>query len=368
MKSRDRKPNKTFFIQAILFILALAACQPAPVTTLAPTPTTAGETPPLAGEVFTPEVAWQLVFEQEQGQNKIHSLSFSPDGKLVAIGVFPEIRLYNAVSGEFVRGIEHRHAAESLDFSPDGTLIGGGQTSYGARISQVSDGEEVRTLGSGFGSVVAFSPDGETVVTGNRQGIVWKWRIADGEMLTEYERTDDKTGVDIWIKSLAFSPDGSILATGFIDGMIILRDYPSGDIRHVLELPTNYERAKSIAFSPDGSLLAVSNAREDGEAAVRLWNVSDGAKQIILTGQHSESGVNCVAFSPDGSILASGGNVNDGKVKLWQTTDWSLLHSLEHLDREGKPDRISGIDFSPDGRYMAVSTWTGLVWMWQIQP
>jgi WD40 repeat protein len=65
-----------------------------------------------------------------------------------------------------------------------------------------------------------------------------------------------------------------------------------------------------VAFSPDGSMLASGSSEE-----IRLWSIKTGESLLTLTG-HSGS-VQCVAFSPDGSVLASGSA--EGEIRLWST-------------------------------------------------
>jgi WD40 repeat protein len=100
--------------------------------------------------------------------------------------------------------------------------------------------------------------------------------------------------------------------------------------------------SQSIAFSPDGNLLATGD--RDGE--VTLWNVADGT-QLRQMGQDSFY-VECLAFSPDGGTLAAGSD--DGAVRLWRVSDGTLLRTLR-----GKGNYVISVAFLPDGRLASFS-------------
>jgi len=351
---REKWKWKGLLVALLIAGLLLAACQQAPEieTEAPPDPTPTAETQP------TEEPPWEPVLLQtiEHG-DRAHSVAFSPDGSLVAAGLYLEARLYSLDDYSLVRSIEYRHSVDDLAFSPDGEMLGAGQGVYGVRLSNVADGAAVRDLHGGYEGRVAFSPDGETVVTGNRSGLVWQWRVEDGEQLGEWSVEDPEN-----TRAVAYAPTGEMVASGHYDGSVYLWDADDGTLLHTLAPGSGYAKAEALAFSPDGELLAVAGAMRDRDRVVAVWRVDDGSVYRELeVGQDA----NGVAYSPDGELLAAGGN--DG-VYVWQTSEWELLYHLQHLNDEGEVDWVQDVAFSPDGRLLAAVTWNGALVLYQIQP
>jgi len=94
---------------------------------------------------------------------------------------------------------------------------------------------------------------------------------------------------------------------------------------------------RSVAFSPDGSLLALGNR----DSTIKLWRVSDG--KLVRTLEGHTGWVLSVSFSPDGRLLASGSF--DGTIKLWRVSGGTLLQTYDQ-----ETWRVLSIQFSPDGR------------------
>jgi hypothetical protein len=124
------------------------------------------------------------------------------------------------------------------------------------------------------------------------------------------------------ISSVAFSPNGKILAATTAEGQIRLWQAMDGQPLLTWEGHTNW--AWSVAFSPDGQTLASGSA----DQTVRLWDVYTGQSLKTLSG-HTNL-VYSVAFSPDGRLLASGSV--DETIKLWDVQTGECLKTL-------RPDR-----------------------------
>ena len=116
------------------------------------------------------------------------------------------------------------------------------------------------------------------------------------------------TGHSDWVRSVAFSPDGQLLASGSDDNTIKLWQPGTGNQIRTLTGHSNW--VISVAFSPDGQLLASGS----WDKTIKLWQPSTGEEICTLTG-HSDS-VDSVAFSPDGQLLAS--DSDDKTIKIWQ--------------------------------------------------
>jgi len=192
-------------------------------------------------------------------------------------------------------------------------------------------------------SSVAFSPDGSTLASGSLNGEIILWDPKKGEML--HTLAGHTTGIN----SVTFSPDGSTLASGAWDTEIILWDVKSREILHTLTGHTG--EINSLAFSPDGSTLA-SGA---WDTEIIMWDVKSGKKVLRFAGH--TSGIHSVAFSPDGSTLASGSY--DSTVILWDATSGQKKQTLA-----GHIGSVYDVAFSPDGSTLASGSRDKTIILW----
>jgi len=166
------------------------------------------------------------------------------------------------------------------------------------------------------------------------------------------------TGHSKAVKSLAFSPNGSLLASGSDDKTIKLWETPGG--RELATLTGHSKAVNSVAFSPDGSLLASASGamfRLFGGHAIKLWEMPSGRERSTL--KRHRSTVNSVAFSPDGSLLASASN--DRTVKLW-----AMPGGWEVATLTGHKSAVESVAFSPDGSLLASASYDGTTKLWEM--
>ena len=208
------------------------------------------------------------------------------------------------------------------------------------------------TLKSGADDVMslAFSPDGRLLASGHRHQTIKLWDVAS---VTEV-RSLGELGLTV-----AFSPDGRMLASGGgMDNKIHLWDVATGAEMSVLvgrssPLFSHPAQAFSVAFSPDGRVLASGN----GDDTIQLWDVASGTELRTLAG-HTDS-VMSVAFSPDGRMLASGSF--DHLIKLWDVAGGRELRTLA-----GHTDSVQRVAFSPDGRMLASGSDDHTIKIWDV--
>jgi hypothetical protein len=194
---------------------------------------------------------------------------------------------------------------------------------------------------------VAFSPDGTRLASASDDQTVKLWDAATGQELRALK------GHTSTVRSVAFSPDGTRLASASEDRTVKLWDVPSGQELHTLRGHSG--QVVSVAFSLDGTRLA--SASED--RTVKLWDAALGEELRTFKG-HTGS-VWSVAFSPNGTRLASSGR--DRTVKLWDVASGQELRTLQ-----GHTGSVVSVAFSPDGMRLASASEDGTVGLWDARP
>jgi WD40 repeat protein/tRNA A-37 threonylcarbamoyl transferase component Bud32 len=241
-------------------------------------------------------------------------------------------------------------SVSQVAYSPDGALLAVA-SSLGIYLYDAGSMQEVRYIETDVRVVsIAFSPDGEMLASGMSDDLVHLWRVDDGSHLRTLEGHESHM-----VYSVAFSPDGTMVASGGWDETARLWRVSDGTPVHTLD--GHDGRVYTVAFSPDGTMLATGSGYDDYR--VRLWRVSDGSLVRVLEGH--DDGVKCVAFSRDGMLLASAGD--DRRIILWQVSDGALLRTLGGGARD--PD-ISSVAFSPDTTLLASGGDGMLVKLWRI--
>jgi len=192
---------------------------------------------------------------------------------------------------------------------------------------------------------VAFSPNGRLLASGSSDSTINLWDVTSGRSVRQL------IGHKGQVFGVAFSPNGRMLATASGDRTVKLWDVAGG--RELVTFAGHTDRVYSVAYSPDGSTLASASK----DQTIRLWEVAGGRELRTLAG-HSGS-VAAVAFSPDGQMLASGSE--DGTIRLWDVASGRELRSmLAHSSL------IHAIAFSPDGRTLASAGRDKTVGVWNV--
>jgi WD40 repeat protein len=251
---------------------------------------------------------------QLKAEDLVGTLVFSPDGKILAGANHKTFRLWNAHTGKELRRVENAEYISTMAFAADSATLAVGFT----------DRDDISSVG-------LFDMSGTKAPR--------KFRGNDYAML-----------------SLAFSPDGKILAAAARKGtgadVIFLWDVASGNMRELCR-PELFAFTWNVIFLPDGKTLA--SAGPDNTAC--LWDIATGKATRSFKGHDDR--VSVVALSPDGKTLATGGS--DNTVRFWDVASGKQTQRITE-----RPGHILRITYGADGKSVIVRGRSNVVTRWDI--
>jgi WD40 repeat protein len=243
--------------------------------------------------------------------------------------------------------IQNFTAIFSTALSYDGKLLATGEYDGHVRLWRMADAQPILSLSAHDNWVWAthFSPNNTTLVTASSDRTIKLWNVETGQLLNVIEDNSS-------VQTACFNPDGQMLASGGADCTVKLWDVETGECLKILQGHENW--VWSVSFSPDGTMLASSG----DDRTLRLWDVETG--QLLNTLHGHEHWIWSVCFSPDGTQLAS--SSYDRTVKLWDVSTGKMLHNLQ-----GHNDWVGSVNFSPDGTLLASSSHDHTVRLWDVE-
>jgi WD40 repeat protein len=194
---------------------------------------------------------------------------------------------------------------------------------------------------------VAYSPDGTIIATASSDKTIKLWDASSRRLLNNLE------GHSGAVASIDFSPNGRLLASGGGDKEVNIWDVKSG--RVIQKLRGHESAINSVAFSPNGKILATASGlyQDVSDNTIRIWDVKSGKQIRVLRGHSGQ--INSADFALRGQILISVSK--DKTIKFWSMPDGRLLHNIN------RPDYIDTMAVLPGGRsFAAVSSKSVTVW------
>lgn len=287
---------------------------------------------------------------QSLAQQLVSSLAFSPDGRQLAVATFPNprdpgtLQLWDAADWKFVRRIgQHKGGLWSVAFTPDGEQLVTSGIGTVVHVWDVSGGAARHALEGHEHMVarIAVNAEGTRLATGGFDGVVCLWDLPKGKLLTSLK------GHSGFVYGLGFSPDGQKLVSAGADGAIRIWDVTLGR-QHDLPLPARGGEFARAQFGPDGKQLVWTSGGKSGGGEFGVWNVE--TRETTFSKRDPQTAFAGLAVHPQGTVFAVGtgrAGRKSGDVQLW---------SLASHEREKSFDLrgglINGLAFTPDGRWL----------------
>jgi WD40 repeat protein len=291
---------------------------------------------------------FELPQAMQQGAGPLRSMSLAPGGRILATASGDNhVELRNRTTGEVLRTLDAQEPVTGVAFSPTGETLAtvGGSV----QLWNVTRGARTATLTGHTAEIasIAWSPDGKLLATGSADQTVRLWNV------TTQQATAVLQGHTAEVQTVAFTPDGQRLVSGSSDSTVRIWDALKGTATDTL---TDHVGAvTAVAVAPDGATIA--SAGED--ALVRLWDAA--TLQLRATMRGHKQPVASLAFSPQSQTLASGGL--GGGIMLWDTAQGVSRRTLN-----GHSDSVAAITFLPNASALLSGSPDQTIRIWRAAP
>jgi WD40 repeat protein len=236
----------------------------------------------------------------------------------------------------------HTDRIMALAFSADGVSVASYSRDRTIKLWDITNGSEIFAFANQNQDInsIAFSPDGSLLASAETI-----WDVKSKKVLHKLDRGE--------AGKPAFSPDGKWLAVGGVGRPVKLWDVTGGQPVRMFERQANNDTFTTV-FSPDGKIVVTSGY----DGFIKLWDVQSG--MLLRTFSYgSDFGIHSVVFSPDGKLLASGGT--GSTVRLWDIQSGQVVRTLT------QGDGLYGLAFSPDGHLLASAGCDRTVRLWNVE-
>ncbi|RAM53108.1 MAG: serine/threonine protein kinase [Hapalosiphonaceae cyanobacterium JJU2] len=290
--------------------------------------------------------------------SSVNSVALSPDGQILASGHDDKsIKLWNLNTYKLISTLTgHSQAVKSVAFSPKENILATASDDKTIKLWNLTTFEEICPLLGHSSAVksVAFSLEG-ILASGSWDKTVKLWNVTTGEEILHL------AGHQLQISAVAFSPQNQLLASASFDRTIRLWDLSSLHTQTQKKIQNCPRYSLSghawavltVAFSPDGKILATGS----DDNTIKLWDVNTGQVIHTLLG-HSWS-VLAVAFSADGETLISGSR--DNTLKLWRVCTGEQIATLT-----GHVDSVTTVVVNPVAQMIISGSRDKTIKLWQL--